>query len=73
MYEKFAANNNQPLPIELDPTGRQYKFVGENHQLFVRAISNEIRTNVDLHYPSWGDVPSHFKEGIYRMLEVSVL
>ncbi|KAL8195243.1 hypothetical protein R6Q57_025646 [Mikania cordata] len=69
-----AANLNgcRPLPIELDYSSNLYRAVGENYQLFIRLISNEVDRHAPFHYRSWQEVPGDVKKYILTTLHLGI-
>ncbi|KAL8202071.1 hypothetical protein R6Q57_011218 [Mikania cordata] len=61
-------NGSRPLPIEFDYSSNLYRAVGENCQLFIRLISNEVDRHAPFHYPSWQEVPGDVKMSILTIL-----
>ncbi|KAL8230917.1 hypothetical protein R6Q57_000695 [Mikania cordata] len=45
-----------------------YRAVGENYQLFIRLIYNEIDRHAPFHYRSWQEVPGYVKMSILTTL-----
>ncbi|KAL8238092.1 hypothetical protein R6Q59_019173 [Mikania micrantha] len=45
-----------------------YRAVGENYQLFIRLISNEVDKHAPFHYRSWQEVPRDVKMYIFTTL-----
>ncbi|KAI3499160.1 hypothetical protein L1887_34953 [Cichorium endivia] len=68
LLEEFAKNNEQPLPLLLDDEGKKFKMVGDNYQMYIRLVSNEVGRRVPMHYRSWKAVPSKHKREIYPTL-----
>ncbi|KAL8218446.1 hypothetical protein R6Q57_021819 [Mikania cordata] len=64
LYNKFQKNESRPLPMEFDYSSNLYRAVGENYQLFIRLISNEVDRHVSFHYRSWQEVPGDVKMSI---------
>ncbi|KAL8216045.1 hypothetical protein R6Q57_022882 [Mikania cordata] len=52
LYDKFQKNGIIPLPIKLDYSSNLYRAFGENYQLFIRLISNEVDRHAPFHYTS---------------------
>ncbi|KAL8216261.1 hypothetical protein R6Q57_023098 [Mikania cordata] len=52
VYDKFQKNGSRPLPIEFDYSSNLYRAVGENYQLFISLISNEVDRHAPFHYQS---------------------
>ncbi|KAL8229200.1 hypothetical protein R6Q57_014100 [Mikania cordata] len=73
LYDKFQKNGSRPLPIEFDYSSNLYRAVGENYQLFIRLISNEVDRHAPFHYRSWQEVPGDVKMSILTTLHVSIL
>ncbi|KAL8244262.1 hypothetical protein R6Q59_010520, partial [Mikania micrantha] len=61
-------NGSRPLPIEFDYSSKLYRAVGENYQLFIRLISNEVDRHAPFHYRSWQEVPGDVKMSILTTL-----
>ncbi|KAL8214067.1 hypothetical protein R6Q57_003516 [Mikania cordata] len=57
-----------PLPLEFDYSSNQFRAVGENYQLFVRLVSNEVDRHASFHYRSWQEVPGEIKMSILTTL-----
>ncbi|KAL8256617.1 hypothetical protein R6Q59_031684 [Mikania micrantha] len=53
-----------PLSLEFDYSFNQFRAVGENYQLFVRLVSNEVDRHAPFHYQSWQEVPGEIKMSI---------
>ncbi|KAL8211040.1 hypothetical protein R6Q57_005477 [Mikania cordata] len=70
LYDKFQKNGSRPLPIEFDYSSNLYIAVGENYQLFIRLISNEVDRHALFHYRSWQEVPGDVKMSILTTLHV---
>ncbi|KAD4585795.1 hypothetical protein E3N88_23396 [Mikania micrantha] len=68
LYEKFQRNGSRPLPLENDYSSNQFRAVGENYQLFVRLVSNEVDKHAPFHYRSWQEVPGEIKMSILTTL-----
>ncbi|KAD3336626.1 hypothetical protein R6Q59_028268 [Mikania micrantha] len=68
LYDKFQKNGSRPLPIEFDFSSNLYRAVGENYQLFIRLISNEVDRHAPFHYRSWQEVPGDVKMSILTTL-----
>ncbi|KAD4384257.1 hypothetical protein E3N88_24425 [Mikania micrantha] len=68
LYEKFQRNGSRPLPLEFDYSSNQFRAVGENYQLFVRLVSNEVDKHAPFHYRSWQEVPGEIKMSILTTL-----
>ncbi|KAI3699037.1 hypothetical protein L2E82_43030 [Cichorium intybus] len=68
LLEEFVKNNEQPLPLLLDDEGNKFKMIGDNYQMYIRLVSNEVGRRVPMHYPSWKAVPSKHKREIYPTL-----
>ncbi|KAL8242923.1 hypothetical protein R6Q59_013225 [Mikania micrantha] len=68
LYDKFQKNGSRPLPIEFDYSSNLYRAVGENYQLFIRLISNEVDRHAPFHYRSWQEVPGDVKMSILTTL-----
>ncbi|KAL8218316.1 hypothetical protein R6Q57_021689 [Mikania cordata] len=64
LYDKFQKNGSRPLPIEFDYSSNIYRDVGENYQLFIWLISNEVDRHAPFHYRSWQEVPGDVKMSI---------
>ncbi|KAL8209126.1 hypothetical protein R6Q57_008538 [Mikania cordata] len=64
LYDKFQKNGSRPLPIKFDYSSNLYRAVGENYQLFIRLISNEVDRHAPFHYGSWKEVPGDVKMSI---------
>ncbi|CAI9277952.1 unnamed protein product [Lactuca saligna] len=57
LYEWLRLNKKKPFPLEFDITGRLYTVVGDNYQVYIRLVSNEVAKNVPFHY-----VPEDYKK-----------
>ncbi|KAL8262631.1 hypothetical protein R6Q59_023980 [Mikania micrantha] len=68
LYDKFHKNGSRPLPLEFDYSSNQFRAVGENYQLFVRLVSNEVDRHAPFHYRSWQEVPGEIKMSILTTL-----
>ncbi|KAL8216602.1 hypothetical protein R6Q57_023439 [Mikania cordata] len=68
LYDKFQMNGSRPLPIEFDYSSNLYRSVGENYQLFIRLISNEVDRHAPFHYRSWQEVLGDVKMSILTTL-----
>ncbi|KAL8231822.1 hypothetical protein R6Q57_001600 [Mikania cordata] len=68
LYDKFQKNGSRPLPIEFDYSSNLYRAVGENYQLCIRLISNEVDIHAPFHYQSWQEVPGDVKMSILTAL-----
>ncbi|KAL8254407.1 hypothetical protein R6Q59_032628 [Mikania micrantha] len=68
LYDKFQKNGSRPLPLEFDYSSNQFRAVGENYQLFVRLVSNEVDRHAPFHYRSWQEVPGEIKMSILTTL-----
>ncbi|KAL8247629.1 hypothetical protein R6Q59_008845, partial [Mikania micrantha] len=68
LYDKFQKNGSRPLPIEFDFSSNLYRAVGENDQLFIRLISNEVDRHSPFHYRNWQEVPGDVKMSILTTL-----
>ncbi|KAL8209853.1 hypothetical protein R6Q57_006585 [Mikania cordata] len=64
----FKKNGSRPLPLEFDYSSNQFRVVGENYQLFVRLVSNEVDRHAPFHYRSWQEVPGEIKMSILTTL-----
>ncbi|KAL8213977.1 hypothetical protein R6Q57_003426 [Mikania cordata] len=53
LYDKFQKNGSRRLPIEFDYSSNLYRAVGENYQLCIRLLSNEVDKHAPFHYRSW--------------------
>ncbi|KAL8231303.1 hypothetical protein R6Q57_001081 [Mikania cordata] len=69
LYDKFQKNGSKPLPIEFNYSSNLYRAVGENYQLFIWLISNEVDRHAPFHYRSWQDVPGDVKMSILTTLQ----
>ncbi|KAL8265269.1 hypothetical protein R6Q59_023399 [Mikania micrantha] len=49
------------------------RYVGENYQLLIRLISNEIDRHAPFHYCNWQEVPGDVKMSILTTLYFSIL
>ncbi|KAL8241819.1 hypothetical protein R6Q59_012121 [Mikania micrantha] len=72
LYDKFQKNGSRPLSIEFDYSSNLYRAVGENHQLFIRLISNEVDRHAPFHYRSWQEVPGDIKMSILSTLHLGI-
>ncbi|KAL8215877.1 hypothetical protein R6Q57_022714 [Mikania cordata] len=70
LYDKFQKIGSIPLPIEFDYSSNLYRAVGENYQLLIRLISNEVDRHAPFHYRSWQEVPGDVKMSILTTLHV---
>ncbi|KAL8197670.1 hypothetical protein R6Q57_024318, partial [Mikania cordata] len=70
LYDKFQKNGSRPLPIEFDYSSNLYRAVGENYQLFIRLISNEVDRHAPFHYRSWQEVSGDVNVSILITLHV---
>ncbi|KAL8228344.1 hypothetical protein R6Q57_015928 [Mikania cordata] len=61
-------NGSRQLPIEFDYSSNLYRVVGENYQLFILLISNEVDIHAPFHYRSWQEVPGDVKMSILTTL-----
>ncbi|KAL8208689.1 hypothetical protein R6Q57_008101 [Mikania cordata] len=61
-------NGSRPLPIEFDYSSNLYRAVGENYQLFIRLISNEVDRHAPFLYRSWQEVSGYVKMSILTTL-----
>ncbi|KAL8262663.1 hypothetical protein R6Q59_024012 [Mikania micrantha] len=68
LYDKFQKNGSKPLPIEFDYSSNLYRAIGENYQLFIRLISNEVDRHAPFHYRSWQEVSGDIKMSILTTL-----
>lgn len=68
MFDK----NKGLLTLEIELTGKQFKFCGDNYQLYIRCVSNSVAKFVPFYYPSWKDVPAKFKNKVYLEVHVSI-
>ena len=72
MYDEYENNKCNPLDLDIDFSGRTYRFVGDNGQMFFRLISNLVGSKVPLHYHTWRRVPTKYKADLYPKLEVNI-
>ncbi|KAL8196823.1 hypothetical protein R6Q57_024477 [Mikania cordata] len=68
LYDKFQKNGSRQLLIEFDYSSNLYRVVGENYQLFILLISNEVDIHAPFHYRSWQEVPGDVKMSILTTL-----
>ncbi|KAL8259721.1 hypothetical protein R6Q59_027674 [Mikania micrantha] len=68
LYDKFQKNGSRPLSLEFDYSSNQFRAIGENYQLFVRLVSNEVDRHAPFHYRSWQEVPGEIKMSILTTL-----
>ncbi|KAL8205778.1 hypothetical protein R6Q57_009329 [Mikania cordata] len=68
LYEKFQKNGSRSLQIEFDYSSNLYRAVGDNYQLFIMLISNEVDRHAPFHYRSWQEVLGDVKMFILTTL-----
>ena len=58
------------LPIQFDWREGTIAPIGPNSELVSRFISSHIKQAVAPYYKDWNEVPAHFKEQLFIVVEV---
>ena len=66
----WQANEGRPLHVEFDWREETIAPIGNNSELVSRFVLNHIKQTMPPYYKDWDNVPAHFKEQLFNVVEV---
>ena len=66
----WTANGGRPLPFKFDWVEGTITPIDTNNELLSRFVSTHIKQTMWPCYRDWEEVPIHFKEQLFNVVEV---